>query len=143
MKVSQILYAEHGYNASAFAGRVTASTQSDLHAAITGAIGALAGSLHGGANEKAMEMLLEIGAPEKAEAWVLEGLRQRKKIMGFGHREYKKGDSRVPSMKKAARRIDAHSGESRWVEIAEFVEMTMDREKGIFPNVDFPCAYTY
>ena len=143
MNASLILYAEHGYNASAFAGRVTASTQSDLHAAITGAIGTLAGSLHGGANEKAMEMLLEIGAPEKAEAWVLEGLRQKKKIMGFGHREYKRGDSRVPSMKKVARRIVTQSGESRWVEAAEIVEVTMDREKGIFPNVDFPCAYTY
>ncbi len=143
MNVSLILYAEHGYNASAFAGRVAASTLSDLHAAITGAIGTLAGPLHGGANEKAMEMLLEIGGAEKAEQWVLDALGEKKKIMGFGHREYKKGDSRVASMKKLARQVADRLGDTRWVEAADIVEETMDREKGIFPNVDFPCSYTY
>ena len=143
MNLSLILYAEHGYNASAFAGRVTASTLSDLHAAITGAIGTLAGPLHGGANEKAMEMLLEIGGPQAAEQWVLDALREKKKIMGFGHREYKKGDSRVPSMKKVGRRIAAQLGDAQWVETADIVEETMIREKEIFPNVDFPCAYVY
>ena len=143
MNLSLILYAEHGYNASAFAGRVTASTLSDLHAAITGAIGTLAGPLHGGANEKAMEMLLEIGGAQAAEQWVLDALREKKKIMGFGHREYKKGDSRVPSMKKVGRRIAAQLGDAQWVETADIVEETMIREKEIFPNVDFPCAYVY
>ncbi len=143
MDVSLILYAEHGYNASAFAARVTASTLSDLHAAVTSGIGALAGALHGGANEQAMAMLLEIGDPSKAEQWVLDALAEKKKIMGFGHREYKSGDSRVPSMKQVARAISAATGESKWVEMGETVETTMIREKGIHPNVDFPCGYTY
>ena len=143
MNVSLILYAEHGYNASAFTGRVVASTLADLYAAVTAAIGALGGALHGGANEAAMEMLLEVGDPETAEQWVLEALREKKKIMGFGHREYKNGDSRVPSMKKVGRQIAEAVGEAKWPDLADVVEETMLREKGIFPNVDFPCAYTY
>jgi citrate synthase len=143
MNVSLILYAEHGYNASAFAARVTASTLSNLHAAITTGIGTLAGPLHGGANEAAMEMLLEVGGKDQAEAWVLDALAKKKKIMGFGHREYKNGDSRVPSMKAVGRDIAEATGDSAWVETADIIEATMDREKGIFPNVDFPCAYTY
>lgn len=143
MNVSLILYAEHGFNASAFAARVTASTLSNLHASITTGIGTLAGPLHGGANEAAMEMLLEIGGKTKAEAWVLDALKKKKKIMGFGHREYKNGDSRVPSMKAVGRKIAQVTGDSDWVETADIVEDTMMREKRIFPNVDFPCAYTY
>ena len=143
MNVSLILYAEHGYNASAFTGRVVASTLADLYAAVTAAIGALGGQLHGGANEAAMEMLLEVGDRETAEQWVLDALREKKKIMGFGHREYKNGDSRVPSMKKVGRQIAEAVGEAKWPDLAEGVEETMLREKGIFPNVDFPCAYTY
>ena len=143
MNVSLILYAEHGYNASAFTGRVVASTLADLYAAVTAAIGALGGQLHGGANEAAMEMLLEVGDRETAEQWVLDALREKKKIMGFGHREYKNGDSRVPSMKKVGRQIAEAVGEAKWPDLADVVEETMLREKGIFPNVDFPCAYTY
>ncbi|HIG55381.1 MAG TPA: citrate synthase [Candidatus Latescibacteria bacterium] len=143
MNVSLILYAEHGYNASAFTGRVVASTLADLYAAVTAAIGALGGPLHGGANEAAMEMLLEVGDRETAEQWVLDALREKKKIMGFGHREYKNGDSRVPSMKKVGRQIAEAVGEAKWPDLADVVEETMLREKGIFPNVDFPCAYTY
>ncbi len=143
MNVSLILYAEHGYNASAFTGRVVASTLADLYAAVTAAIGALGGQLHGGANEAAMEMLLEVGDRETAEKWVLDALREKKKIMGFGHREYKNGDSRVPSMKKVGRQIAEAVGEAKWPDLADVVEETMLREKGIFPNVDFPCAYTY
>ena len=143
MNVSLILYAEHGYNASAFTGRVVASTLADLYAAVTAAIGALGGQLHGGANEAAMEMLLEVGDRETAEQWVLDALREKKKIMGFGHREYKNGDSRVPSMKKVGRQIAEAVGEAKWPDLADVVEGTMLREKGIFPNVDFPCAYTY
>ena len=143
MDVSQVLYAEHGFNASAFAGRVTASTLSNLHAAVTTAIGTLAGPLHGGANEQAMAMLLEIGGPGDAEGWVMEALEQKKKIMGFGHREYKSGDSRVPSMKEVASRMAEQVGDDTWVKTAATVEETMIREKGIFPNVDFPCSYTY
>ena len=143
MNVSLILYAEHGYNASAFTGRVVASTLADLYAAVTAAIGALGGPLHGGANEAAMEMLLQVGDRETAELWVLDALREKKKIMGFGHREYKNGDSRVPSMKKVGRQIAEAVGEAKWPDLADVVEGTMLREKGIFPNVDFPCAYTY
>ncbi len=143
MNVSLILYAEHGYNASAFTGRVVASTLADLYAGVTAAIGALGGQLHGGANEAAMEMLLEVGDRETAEQWVLDALREKKKIMGFGHREYKNGDSRVPSMKKVGRQIAEAVGEAKWPDLADVVEETMLREKGIFPNVDFPCAYTY
>ena len=143
MNVSLILYAEHGYNASAFTGRVVASTLADLYAAVTAAIGALGGPLHGGANEAAMEMLLQVGDRETAELWVLDALREKKKIMGFGHREYKNGDSRVPSMKKVGRQIAEAVGEAKWPDLADVVEETMLREKGIFPNVDFPCAYTY
>jgi len=143
LDTSLILYAEHGYNASAFAARVTASTLSDMYAAITTGIATLAGPLHGGANEEAMHMLLEIGAVEGAEQWVLDALVNKKKIMGFGHREYKNGDSRVPSMKKVSREVATAVGDSRWVDLAEVVEATMGREKGIFPNVDFPCSYTY
>lgn len=143
MNTSLILYAEHGYNASTFTARVVASTLADLYAAITAAIGALHGPLHGGANEAAMHMLLEVDSPAAAEQWVLDALAQKKKIMGFGHREYKSGDSRVPTMKKVGRQIAAAIGDTKWPDLADVVEATMMREKGIFPNVDFPCAYTY
>ena len=143
MNTSLILYAEHGYNASTFTARVVASTLADLYAAITAAIGALHGPLHGGANEAAMHMLLEVDSPAAAEQWVLDALAQKKKIMGFGHREYKSGDSRVPTMKKVGRQIAAAIGDTKWPDLADVVEATMMREKSIFPNVDFPCAYTY
>ena len=143
MNTSLILYAEHGYNASTFTARVVASTLADLYAAMTAAIGALHGPLHGGANEAAMQMLLEVDSPAAAEQWVLDALAQKKKIMGFGHREYKNGDSRVPTMKKVGRQIAAATGDTKWPDLADVVEATMMREKGIFPNVDFPCAYTY
>ena len=143
MDTSLILYAEHGYNASTFTARVTASTLSDIYSAVTAAIGALAGPLHGGANEKAMEMLLEIGAKENAERWVLKALAAKEKIMGFGHREYKTGDSRVPSMKRVGREVAAAKGGAQWPELADIVEGTMVREKGNFANVDFPCGYVY
>jgi 2-methylcitrate synthase len=141
--VSLMLYAEHGFNASSFAARVAASTLADLHAAVTAGIAALMGPLHGGANEAAMEMMLEIGEPGRARPWVLEALAEKRLIMGFGHREYKSGDSRVPAMKAEGRRVAAAAGESRWLRIAEAVEETMLSEKGIFPNVDFPVGWTY
>ena len=143
LDVSLVLYAEHGFNASSFAARVAASTLADLHAAVTAGIAALMGPLHGGANEAAMEMILDIGEPQRARPWVLEALARKRLIMGFGHREYKRGDSRVPAMKAEGRRVAAASGESRWLRIAEAVEETVLSEKGIFPNVDFPAAWTY
>lgn len=143
INVSLILYAEHGYNASAFAARVVTSTLSDLHSAVTAGIGALSGPIHGGANEKAMEMLLEVEQHGDAEGWVKEALAQKRKVMGFGHREYKHGDSRVSSMKEVAEGIAAAVGDRHWIDLAEIVEQAMIREKGIHPNVDFPCSYTY
>ena len=143
LDISLILYAEHGFNASTFTARVVASTLSDLYASIVAGIGALAGPLHGGANEKAMEMLEQIGSAEVAEKWVLDALAEKRKIMGFGHREYRTGDSRVPIMKQVGRKLATILEDSRWVDIADVVERTMDREKGIFANVDFPCSYVY
>ncbi|MEC8989922.1 MAG: citrate/2-methylcitrate synthase [Candidatus Latescibacterota bacterium] len=143
MNVSLILYSEHGYNASTFAARVAASTLADMHAAITVGVATLGGTLHGGANEAAMEMMLEIGTPDNARAWVMDALESKRKIMGFDHREYKSGDSRVPAMKQAGQLVSEATGEDRWRQIAEIAEETMLSEKGIFPNLDLPCAYTY
>ena len=143
MNVSLILYSEHGYNASTFAARVAASTLADMHAAITVGVATLGGPLHGGANEAAMEMMLEIGTPDNARAWVMDALESKRKIMGFGHREYKSGDSRVPAMKQAGQLVLEATGEDRWRQIAEIAEETMLSEKEIFPNLDLPCAYTY
>jgi 2-methylcitrate synthase/citrate synthase II len=143
LDTSLTLYAEHGFNASTFACRVTVATLSDIYSGIVSGIGTLRGSLHGGANEEAMKMLLEIGSADKARDWVIDALATKKKIMGFGHREYKKGDSRVPILKKLAREIGERKGDMRWVETAEIVEKTMMEEKGIIPNVDFPAAYAY
>jgi len=142
-EISLILYAEHSFNASTFSSRVIASTLADMHAAVAGAIGALKGPLHGGANERVMEMLLEIGEPSKAETWILNALKEKRRIMGFGHRVYKWGDSRVPTLKRIGRELAGYLGETRWVEIAETVERVMEREKGLYPNADFPCAPLY
>ena len=106
-EVSLILYAEHGFNASTFTGRVVTSTMSDLYSAVTAAIGALKGPLHGGANEAVMYMLLEIEEPDKAAQWIHDALARKAKIMGFGHRVYKHGDSRVPTMAKSLEQVAA------------------------------------
>ncbi len=103
MQTLFVVYAEHDFNASTFAARVTASTMSDIYAAVTSAIGALKGPLHGGANEAAMAMLIDIGSPDRAEDWIRQRLARKEKIMGFGHRVYKKGDSRVPAIRELAR----------------------------------------
>ena len=143
LDVSLICYAEHGFNASTFTARVIASTVSDMHSCVTGAIGALKGPLHGGANEQAMYMLQEIGDPAKAESWIKEKLAQKAKIMGFGHRVYKKKDSRTPIIKKYGWKIAEKLGNTKWHEIAEIVEKTMMAEKKLFANVDFPAAPLY
>jgi 2-methylcitrate synthase len=143
MDVSLILYAEHEYNASTFAARVTVSTLSDLHSGITSAIGALKGPLHGGANERAMEMLLQIGEPDRAEDWVLGALRRHERIMGFGHRVLRHGDTRARILSEWGRRLAAERDETRWSRIAEIAETVMEREKGLRPNVDFPCGWVY
>ncbi len=143
LNVTQILYAEHGYNASTFAARVTVSTLSDLYSGVVSAIGTLKGPLHGGANEAAMEMLLEIGDASRAADWVREALAQKKKIMGFGHREYKKGDERAKIVKQYVGELGKQQGDMKWPEISQIVEDQMMQAKGLYPNLDFPVASAY
>jgi citrate synthase len=143
MDMSLICYAEHGFNASTFSARVTASTLSDLHSAIVSAIGTLKGPLHGGANEEAMKMLLEVKTPENAEHWIKDALATKKKIMGFGHREYKSGDPRAAILSEQGRLLGERLGQPQWAQMAATIEDVMLKEKGLRPNVDFPTAYIY
>lgn len=140
---SMVLYAEHSFNASTFAARVVTSTQSDIYSAVTAAIGALKGSLHGGANEAVMYDMIEIDRPELARAWLDAKLERKEKIMGFGHRVYKNGDSRVPTMKAAFAEVAAHVGDSRWLGIYTELEAAMAQRTGIKPNLDFPTGPAY
>jgi citrate synthase len=142
-EVSLILYAEHSFNASTFTARVITSTLSDIYSAVTGAIGALKGPLHGGANEAVMVMLEEIGDPNNVQAWLTEALASKRKIMGFGHRVYKHGDSRVPTMRAALERLAKLKGADDLMTLYENVERTMMDEKGIHPNLDFPSGPAY
>jgi citrate synthase len=134
------LYADHEFNASTFAARVTASTLAGIYAAVTSAVATLKGPLHGGANEESMRMLEEIGTPDRAEAWLMKKLGTKDKIMGFGHRVYKKGDSRVPAMREIARDLGKRTGKENWVPICEKLEQVMDREKQLCANVDLYAA---
>jgi len=143
LNVTQILYAEHGYNASTFAARVTVSTLSDLYSGVVSAIGTLKGPLHGGANEAAMEMLLAIETPDRAAAWVRDALAQKRKIMGFGHREYKHGDERAKIVKRYALELAERTGNTRWRDISQIVEDEMRAAKNLYPNLDFPVASAY
>ncbi len=140
---SLTLYAEHSFNASTFTTRVITSTESDLYSATVGGIGALKGPLHGGANEAVMHMMLEIGSPEKAEAWIRQALAEKRKIMGFGHRVYKYGDSRVPTMKKYAQKMAEITGGQKWMQIYDILERVMVETKKIHPNLDFPAGPAY
>jgi len=140
MDVTLILYAEHEFNASTFASRVTTGTMADIHAAITSAIGTLKGPLHGGANEAATHMLLEIGSPDNAQQWLATALKEKKKIMGFGHRVYKHGDHRAKILKGWSRKVAQVKGQTKWIDMSDIIEAGMDRQKNIFPNLDFPCA---
>ncbi|WP_328395959.1 bifunctional 2-methylcitrate synthase/citrate synthase [Nocardia sp. NBC_00416] len=142
-EVSLILYAEHSFNASTFAARVVTSTLSDIYSAVTAAIGALKGSLHGGANEAVMHDMVEIGDPARAEEWLRDKLAHKEKVMGFGHRVYKNGDSRVPTMKQAFLDIAAATEGQKWVRMYETLERTMDSATGIKPNLDFPTGPAY
>ncbi|HEX4667139.1 MAG TPA: citrate/2-methylcitrate synthase [Chthoniobacterales bacterium] len=135
-----ILYADHEFNASTFAARVTASTLADMYAAVTSACGTLKGPLHGGANEESMKMLDDIKTPDRAEKWMMDALARKAKIMGFGHRVYKKGDSRVPIMREIARDLGERVGKKDWVPICEKLEATMEREKHLCANVDLYAA---
>ncbi len=140
---SLILYAEHGYNASTFSARVTAATLSDLYSAVSSAIGTLKGPLHGGANEQVMYMLLDIDSPGKAKEATLEKIKTKEKIMGFGHRLYRTGDSRTKVIKDLGRALAKQKGITKWHEISDIMEETMIQEKKIYPNLDFPAATAY
>jgi 2-methylcitrate synthase/citrate synthase II len=134
------LYAEHEYNASTFAARVTASTLADMYCAICSAIGTLKGPLHGGANEDALRVLDEIGSPENAGKWVQDKIAKKQKIAGFGHRVYKKGDSRVPAIRNLARDVAERAGDDRRVRVCEALEHEMAATKGLYANADLYAA---
>ena len=142
-EVSLILYAEHGFNASTFTARVAVSTRSDIYSGVVAGIASLKGPLHGGANEAVMHMLLEIAEPARAKEWMLAALRQKRVVMGFGHRVYKHGDSRVPTMKKYTRNMAAFTGQSKWLDIEDTLEAVMLEQKNIYPNLDFPSGPAY
>ena len=143
MDASFTLYAEHGFNASTFACRVCVSTLSDLYSGVISGMSTLKGPLHGGANEKAMQMILEIGTPENADKWIHAALAEKRLVMGFGHREYKHGDSRAFYMTRVAKDIGKRMGNTKYGEIADVLEKVMLEEKGLHPNVDFPTGYAY
>jgi 2-methylcitrate synthase len=142
-EVSLVLYAEHGFNASTFTGRVVVSSLSDLYSGVTAAIGSLKGPLHGGANEAVMRMLLEIGEPARARDWLLKALAEKRLIMGFGHRVYKKGDSRCPTMRKYTLKMSEITGQTQWIDICDILYQTMVEQKGIYPNLDFYSGPAY
>jgi citrate synthase/2-methylcitrate synthase len=142
-RVSLVLYAEHSFNASTFTARVITSTMSDLYSAVVGAIGALKGPLHGGANEAVMHTFAEIGDADRAEAWLQDALARKHKIMGFGHRVYKHGDSRVPTMKASLDRLVEHYGRPDIAALYERLEQAMVEAKGIRPNLDYPSGPAY
>ena len=141
--ISLILYAEHSFNASTFTARVITSSRSDIYSAVTGGIGSLKGPLHGGANEAVMQNLLEIKTPARAENWLREKQANKQLVMGFGHRVYKQGDSRVPTMRAALEDLAAWKGDTRWLEISDILQNIMISEKGIYPNLDFPAGPAY
>jgi 2-methylcitrate synthase len=143
MDVSLILYAEHEWNASTFTARVVASTLSDFYSAITAAIGALRGPLHGGANEAAMELIDRMQDPDHAEKTLLEMLAKKEKIMGFGHRVYKGCDPRSDIIQRWSRKLCQETDQMLLYDISERIESVMRREKSIFPNLDFYSASMY
>jgi citrate synthase len=143
LDVAYVLHAEHGFNASTFTARVVASTLSDMYSAISAAIGALKGPLHGGANEGVIHMLQEIGSLEKVDAWVEDALAQKKKIMGIGHRVYKVLDPRAPHLKAMAIKLSNQLGEPKWIQMSERIATIMKERKGLNANVDFYSATVY
>ncbi|MBL5972192.1 MAG: bifunctional 2-methylcitrate synthase/citrate synthase [Candidatus Leucobacter sulfamidivorax] len=140
---SMTLYAEHSFNASTFTARVITSTMSDLYSAVVGAIGALKGPLHGGANEAVLHIFTEIGSAGNVVPWLDQALAEKRKIMGFGHRVYKKGDSRVPTMKAALDTLVAHYDRPEVAELYDALESEFVSRKGIYPNLDYPSGPAY
>ena len=143
LDVAYVLHAEHGFNASTFTARVVSSTLSDMYSAVSAAIGALKGPLHGGANEGVIQMLEEIGTVENVDAWVEDALAQRKKIMGIGHRVYKVLDPRAPHLKAMAMKLSEQLGEAKWIQMSERIATIMKEKKGLNANVDFYSATVY
>ena len=143
LDVSLILYAEHGFNASTFTARTCASTLSDMHSCITGAIGTLRGPLHGGANEAAMEMIEKYSSREEAKAGVLDLLAKKEKIMGFGHAVYSTEDPRNAIIKVWSEKLSKLNGDTTLFEVSDEIERVMDEEKGMFANTDFFMASAY
>jgi len=141
--VSLILYAEHSFNVSTFTARTITSSLSDIHGAITGAIASLKGPLHGGANEEVMHMMKKIKKPENALKWINKALDNKEVVMGFGHRVYKSGDSRVPTMRKYFGKVAKIKKDKTFEKIYDIVEKVMIKRKDIHPNVDYPTGPTY
>jgi len=141
--VSLILYAEHSFNVSTFTARTITSSLSDIHGAITGAIASLKGPLHGGANEEVMHMMKKIKKPEYALKWIKSALKNKEVVMGFGHRVYKSGDSRVPTMREYFGKVAKIKKDKTFEKIYDIVEKVMIKEKNIYPNVDYPTGPTY
>ena len=141
--VSLILYAEHSFNVSTFTARTITSSLSDIHGAITGAIASLKGPLHGGANEEVMHMMNKIKKPENAFKWINKALDNKDVVMGFGHRVYKSGDSRVPTMREYFGKVAKIKKDKKFEKIYNIVEKVMIERKNIHPNVDYPTGPTY
>ena len=141
--VALILHADHGFNASTFAARVTAATMSDMYSSVVSGIGALKGPLHGGANESVMLMLEEIGEPERAEGYIMERLAKKDKIPGFGHRVYKTEDPRAKVLRSYCEKLSEHHNDTRWLEISKTVERVVRANTKVYPNVDFYSASCY
>jgi len=141
--VSLILYAEHSFNVSTFTARTITSSLSDIHGAITGAIASLKGPLHGGANEEVMHMMNKIKKPENALKWINKALKNKDVVMGFGHRVYKRGDSRVPTMEKYFKKVSSIKKDKKFIKIYDIVKNVMIERKNIHPNVDYPTGPTY
>ncbi|MGH2740279.1 MAG: citrate/2-methylcitrate synthase [Actinomycetota bacterium] len=138
-----VLHADHTMNASTFTARVVASTLADMHSAITAAIAALKGPLHGGANEAVMKMLQEIDEVERVENFIKDKLGQKERIMGFGHRVYKTEDPRATHLRRLSRELGQRAGDLKWYEISERIEKVVMEERGLYPNVDFYAASVY
>jgi citrate synthase len=141
--IALILHADHEFNASTFAARVTAATLADVYAAVTAGMGALSGPLHGGANEQVMRMLLDVGTIEGAENWIRTRLANKEKVMGFGHAVYRTEDPRATHLRRMSEEIGKRQGNTKWFDMSWLIEQIVKAEKGLNPNVDFYSASTY